>query len=883
MRALRVWANRLAGLFGKERREQELSAEIESHLAMHISDNLRAGMSPDEARRQARLQLGGVESLKEVYRERSTAPIVEHLLLDVRFTIRQLWKRPGFALTAVLVLALGMGATIANFAFVDVALIKPLPYKEPLKLLSVTESTPQFPRGNLSYLDYLDWKRMNDVFQSLDIFNQTGFLLEQSSGAEPTRGARVSAGFFETLGVAPEVGRFFSHGEELAGGPRAVVLSYQTWQKRFGANRDIAGHLLNLSGVGYTVIGVLPANFRFAPVGTAEFWVPVRPSDSGCEQRRSCHNLYGVARLKEGVSIHSAAANMTAIARQLERQYPDSNRGQGASVIQLSEAIAGSFRPILLVLMGGAVLLLIISLVNVASLLLVRSEGRRREVGVRRAMGASNGRLVTQFLMESLLLVAAATGFGLLFGHWAMQGMKKLVPADMIAGMPFLSDLGFSWRVLICAASLSIASALLLATTPVFHLLFSKMQADLSEGSRGSAGQAWRRLGSRLVMVELATAMVLLVGAGLFGKSLYLLLRVELGFQPDHLATLAVAAPDPRYGKNGQNVALAREIVQTIHSIPGIQSAALTTILPVGFNGNTDWIRFVGKPYDGKHIEVNERDVSAEYFRTIGATLVRGRYFNDGEDDSKRKVVIINQALATKYFAGEDPIGRQIGDISLSPKSLKTIIGVVEDIRDGALDSEIWPAEYHPFNQDPDTYFEVIARTEQKPDAVLAGMARAIHQLHSDLGVRDEMTMEAHINGSLTAYLHRSSAWLVGSFAALALVLGVVGLYAVVAYSVSQRTREIGVRMALGAQQRSVYRLILKEAGAVTAVGIVVGAAGAVGAATVARKLLFGVSSWDAPTLIEVGAVLLISTLGASFFPARRAASVDPVQALRTE
>ncbi len=578
-----------------------------------------------------------------------------------------------------------------------------------------------------------------------------------------------------------------------------------------------------------------------------------------------------------------ALANVTAIAKQLELQYPDSNRERGASVIPLSEAIVGLFRPILMVLMGGAGLLLLIAGVNVASLVLVRSEGRKREMAVRSALGASIVRMLSQFVTEGLVLGLAASILGLLFASWAMQGIQKLIPADMLAGMPYLSDLGFNWRVLAYAAALSVLAMALLSVTPALHLSLSKMGDGLAEGSRGSAGRAWRRLGSRLVVVELATAMVLLVGAGLFGKSLYRLLHVDLGFRADHLATIEVAAPDALYKKDEQSIALGREVVRKIESLPGVRSVALTTLLPVSYNGNTDWIRFVGKPYDGKHNEVNERDVSSNYFRTIGAKLARGRYFTDAEDESKPRVVIINQKLANKYFPGEDPIGKQIGDTSLTPKSIKTIIGVVEDIKDGALDSDIWPAEYHPFNQDPNTYFEIIARTSQRPEAVLPALRPAIQQLHSDVGTRGEATMEGLINNSMTAYLHRSSAWLVGGFAVTALLLGVVGLYGVIAYSVSQRTREIGVRMALGAQHGSVYQMILKEAGGLAALGIGLGAVGSVTAATLARKLLFGVSSWDAQTLVAVAIMLGIATAMASFAPARRAASVNPVEALRTE
>jgi predicted permease len=386
-----------------------------------------------------------------------------------------------------------------------------------------------------------------------------------------------------------------------------------------------------------------------------------------------------------------------------------------------------------------------------------------------------------------------------------------------------------------------------------------------------------------LVVVELATAMVLLVGASLFGKSLYQLLHVDLNFQPDHLATLEIGAPDSKYGKAEQSIALGRDILSGAKMIPGVQSAALTTSRPATFNGNTDWIRFVGKPYDGKHIEVNERDVSGEFFQTIGAKLLRGRYFTDAEDKSKPEVVIINNTLARKYFPGEDPIGQQIGDTQLSPKSIKTIIGIVDDIREGELDSGIWPAEYHPFNQDPGNYFFVIARTSQEPQALLPDLRRTIQHLHSDIGVRDGATMEALINNSEAASLHRSSAMIVAGFAASALLLGIVGLYGVMGYSVSQRTREIGVRMALGAEHRSVYRLIIGEAGTLAAVGIALGAVAAIAAAILARKVLFGVSLWDPQTLIAVAALLAFASLLASFVPARRAASVNPVEALRAE
>jgi predicted permease len=881
MRSVRAWAIRFSGLRGKERREREMQAEFDSHIAMHIDDNLRAGMSADEARLEALLRLGGLEPLKQAYRERSTAPFLEHLILDLRFALRQLRKSPGFAGAAVLVLALAMCASIAIFTFVDAALLKPLPYPKPARLVAVTESTPQFPRGNLSYLDYKDWKASNKAFDSLDVSGGGGFLLSTGAGVEPIQAARVSAGFFRTLGVHPLLGRDFTPADETPGRSHTVLLSYATWKQRFGGRTTVLGEGLNLSGETYTVIGVLPAEFQFAPHGAAEFWTTIDPKNP-CVLRRSCHNLDGIARLKDGVSVQQALAKMTLISKRLERQYPDSNRGQGASVVPLVEVIAGSLRPILMLLLGGAALLLGIACVNVASLILARSESRRREMALRSALGASLTRLVTQFVIEGFVLVAGASVAGLFLAQWAIEGMEKLIPADMLAYLPFLSHLSLDSRVVAYAATLSVPAIVVFSVIPILHLMKSKMRDGLAEGSRGSAARGWRRLGSRLVVIELAMAMVLLVAAGLCAKSLHRLLQVELGFHPDHLATIEVAAPDGQYAED-RSVARARDIVRKLSSLPGVRSAAVTTVLPVSFNGNTDWIRFVGKPYDGKHIEVNERDVSSEYFRTIGATLVRGRYFSDAEDQSKPKVVIINETLARKYFPGEDPIGKQIGDTSLTPKSIKTIIGMVKDIRDGALDSEIWPAEYHPFNQDPSNYVSAIVRTWQQPEGILTALRPAIQQTHPEVGTREESTIQTLMSNSMTAYLHRSSAWLVGGFAVMAFLLGVVGLYAVIAYSVSQRTREIGVRMALGAESRAVYKLILQEAGWLVAFGISVGAVSSLVAATVGRKMLFGVSSWDVQTLLAVAALLGSSALAASFVPARRATKVNPVEALRAE
>ncbi|MFN7998341.1 MAG: ABC transporter permease [Bryobacteraceae bacterium] len=862
--------------------ERELEEELQYHLDRQAEEYIAAGMTPQEARSAARREFADVTQRKEDCRDMRGLNLTDDLMQDLRFACRQLGKNPGFTATAALVLALGLGASVAIFAFVDAALLKPLPYPNPGRLAGVYENTPQCPRCNLSYFDYLDWKKLNKVFSSLEAYRRSGFIVTTSAGTHLAHAARVSAGFFRTLGTRPILGRDFRAGEDVAGAPRLVLLSNAAWRSRYGGRPDIVGQSVVLDSAPHVIIGVLPPDFHFAPVGSADFWAALDPTNS-CEQRRGCHDLYGVARLKEGVSLQSALADTALIAKQLEKQFPGTNRGQGSNVVALAEVIVGDVRPILLILLGGAALLLLIACVNIASLLLVRSESRRREMAVRTALGASRVRLIRQFVTEGLVLVAGATVLGLSGAVWAMRLLGGLIPEDMMARMPFLQGLGLNFRVCAFAGAVAGFALALFALAPALRSSFDRLREGLSEGSRGSTGNAWRGLGSKLVVLELATAMVLLVGAGLLAQSLYRLLHVSIGFQPEHLATIQVAAPNAAYGKDPQAVELGRRIMSRVVSLPGVQAAGSTSVLPVNCNCNTDWIRFAGKPYSGEHNEVNERDVSSSYFSTIRAKLLRGRFFTEGDDLSKPRVAIINQALARKYFPGEDPVGRQYGDIELSPKSLRTIVGVVDDVREGALDTDIWPAEYLPFNQSPDTYLSLVVRTTQPSQSTIPALASAIREIDPGIATMEGSTIEDKIRQSPAAYVRRSAASLVGAFAGLALLLGVVGLYGAVAYTVSRRTREIGVRIALGAERTTVYWLVLKEAGWLTTAGITAGMLGSLVAATLMRKLLFGIASWDIPTLIGVAVILAVSALLAAFIPARRAASVNPVEALRAE
>jgi len=426
-------------------------------------------------------------------------------------------------------------------------------------------------------------------------------------------------------------------------------------------------------------------------------------------------------------------------------------------------------------------------------------------------------------------------------------------------------------------------AAALFSLTPSFRLTSWDVREGMAEGARGSAGKVWTRIGSKLVVLELTTAMVLLVGAGLLGKSFYRLLQVDAGFETNRLITMRVTAPRAGYSQDEQALALQRKVVDEVGRVPGVTSVALADVLPLSYNGNTDWIRFVGRDYNGEHNEVNQRAVSPGYFTTLQAKLLRGRAFTDAEDVGKPKVVVINQTLAQKYYPNQDPIGQRFGDTDLDPKSIKEIVGVVDDIREGPLDSEIWPAYYFSLNQYPDNAYSVLVRTSQAPQSLIPTVADAVNGIDSRITISSQTTMTSRMNNAPTVYLRRSSTWLVGGFAAVALLLGVVGLYGVIAYSVSQRTREIGVRIALGAQRISVYRLILREAGVLALAGIVIGSGCAILAASFMRKLLFGTPPWDVMTLVCVALVLGGSALLASFLPARRAASVDPISALRAE
>ena len=870
---------KLSLLAGRKRFRNELDEEMEFHRTQAAHEFVSDGMTPEEARYAAMRQFGNATRLRE-QSEEIVGFRMETVIQDLGFALRQLKKNPGFGVMAILILALGIGVSVAIFGFVDAALIQPLPFAQPDRLLDITESAVAIPHANFSRDDYDDWKRMNTTLSSLDAYTGTSYLLRMGSTTDSVAGMRVSDGFFSTLGVKPMLGRGFLPGEDKSGGSKIVMLSYAAWQKRFGSHSDVVGQSINLSGDNYTIVGVLPREFIFAPRPSAEFIAPLLDK-TGCEKRRGCHDLVGVGRLRDGVSLESARAELQRIADLLARQYPGTNKDQGAYVAPLTELIVGKIRPILLTLLAGAVLLLVIACVNVASLLLVRSESRRREIAVRGALGATKARLTRQFVTEGLLLAMLGCTAGLLIAAWSMMLLIRLVPKQMADGMPFLHSVGLNAHTGIFAAVVAVLAALVLSLTPALRLAGNDMRDALSEGGRGAAGRFWQRLGANLVVVELTVAVVLLAGAGLLGRSFYKLLHVEIGFDQTHLATVNVIAPDARYPKNPQIMELYRQIDRKLSVLPGVVSVGMSSDLPVQCFCDTDWIRIAGKPYHGEHNEVAERDISPSYLATLNARLIRGRMITAQDDESHPHVILINESLAKKYFPGEDPIGQKVGNGDLAPDSMREIVGVIADVREAGLEDDMVPAEYQ--SMFGDTYFSVAVRVSGDERAMLPTIISAIRQVDSSLGVYGEQTMEQQIGSTQSALMHRFATWLVGVFAALALVLGVIGLYGVIAYSVSQRTREIGVRMALGAQRSSVYKLVMRQAAWLTFIGLALGLACSIGASMLMQKLLFGVAAWDAPTLLAVTLILGLSALAASFIPAWRAASVNPTVALRAE
>jgi predicted permease len=810
--------------------------------------------------------------------------VIANGIQDLRYAVRALIKSPRFALTAILTLALGIAANVAIFTFVNAALIRPLPYYEASRLVEVYSSKQMDVNQQFeaSYPNYMDWRTENQVFQSLAGFSQNGVILKDRGASEALPSAVASDNFFQTLGVKPILGRDFAAGEDLAAAPRTVLLSYGFWQKHFGASRDVLHQTLNLDGQANTIIGVLPRSFHFAPVGDPAVWQTLHASGD-LLQRRNLYWVSVVARLKPGISRDAAAAGMDVVARHLQQQYPDSNKDLLTSVVPLNDVIVGQIRPILLVLLAAVALLLLIACANVANLLLARSVSRRREMAIRGALGASRARLIYLMLGEGLLLSLTGGILGVALAQWLVKGFVLLIPAQQLDAMPYLHDLGTDSAVLLFALGLAIITGIVFALAPAFHTSRTDVQHTLKEGGHSSQSASWKQFASGLVVAEVTIAMVLLAGSGLLIKSLYRLLTVDPGFDHKNLIGISIGFPNEHYTKPEKQIQLHRNLIDRLSAVPGVESAGSGSVRPVSNGGNTIMFCVEGKPCDGRGSEANTRTADTSYLQTLRAQLVAGRWFNDGDNLNSPQVLIVNETLAHRYLNGMDPLKQSLRFTFSTKQKPRQVVGVVKDLKEGPLDSPARPAIYSPMDQGPRTYFDVVVRSSRNPSTVVPELQSAIHSLDPDAVTFNIQTMDERIQRSPAAFLHRYPAWLAAGFALLALFLGTIGLYGLVAYSVSQRTQEIGIRMALGAQRSHVLNMILRQGLRLIVPGIVIGAVAAVVAAYLVRSMLFGVTIADPVIFAAVTVILTGVTLLASFIPARQATKVDPMVALRYE
>jgi predicted permease len=663
-------------------------------------------------------------------------------------------------LTATIVLALGIGAATAIYAFVDATLVKPLPYREPARLVALFEHNPVDDRFHLSDFDYRRWKERNHVFMSLDVYRPDHDTLDKPEGSEEVSGALVSDGFFRTLGVTPALGRDFFPGEDQRSAPRTTILSYAAWRKRFDGDERVLGRTVRIDGESFTIVGVLPRGFHFAPVGRAEFWTTLH---GYCEQLRDCFPFYGVARLRDGVSPAAAYQDVSAIAHQIAVEYPQFSRDRTATLLPLTDAILGDVRPTLVALLTGAGLLCLIGFVNVSSLLLVRAERGKREIAVRGALGASNIRLLRQFAVEGFLLAALGCCLGLAIAMLLMGTLAKQIPPSLIQNMPYLENIHLSVRVILCAIAVSVIGGVLFSAGPMLHFLFSDLREGLVDGGRGAASTGWRRLGSSLVAAEIAITVVPLVGAGLLTKSFYRLLHVDVGIHAaDRLALIHVGGQGA--WKDPVNVQLERRLIAKMLTLPGVTAVGVSgePVVASGedFKQTMAHYRAVGRPTVGLGPEPMDEIVSAGYFETLGARMIAGRTFTETDDAAKPRRAVINRTLAKELFPSEDAVGKQILS-AFDPEHPIEVVGVIDDIKDGDLDLQPTPAVYSPFNQVPIRDFYVTVRTSQSAESLLTSMVQAVHQIDPTLIANEEETMTTRIDNSEAAYLHRSAAWVV--------------------------------------------------------------------------------------------------------------------------
>jgi len=810
---------------------------------------------------------------------------------DIRYALRMLRRSPGFTAVAVLTLALGIAANTALFSVVNGVLLHPLPYLHPNQLVSVASMGPDFSQSSISYPDYLDWVSYNTTLSSLAAYRQTTFNLFGQGEPEHVSAMEVSATFFPTLGVTPILGRNFSATEDQLNGPPVVILSAGFWKTKFASSPDIVGKALNLDGSDYAVVGVLPATFYFCCKDTnfnlGEVYLPIGADMNPWMKTRKVHpGIWGVGRIKEGVTLAQARADMDRVARNLAGAYPDIDKDLGIGVTPLKQEMVQNIQPFLLVLLAAVGFVLLIACVNVANLLLARSSARSREFAIRAALGASQGRVVRQLLTESVLIALAGGALGLLLAAWGTSAALTILPSSL----PRAGDVRIDPRVLLFTLIISLFAGILFGIAPALKTSRPDLHEALKEGGRGASGARYRTQGI-FVIVEMALAVVLLVGAGLTIRTLADLLNVNPGFDPHNILSFDIGfPPSVTSGDAAQIRADMRQLTDKIAAVPGVRAVSLDNgALPIDEESDLAfWL-------DGKPKPTNEFAspdalwylVGPDYLKVMKIPLIRGRFLTAQDDANSPGVCVIDEDLAREYFGNENPIGRRL-DFDLIYKQLQ-IVGVVGHVKQSGLDEAAGTEEFYmPTLQLPDPAIKTfpsaigyVVRTEGSPDAFAGTIRQAVQDFNSKAVVFDTKSMDHMISLSLAA--RRFTMILLAVFAGLALLLSSIGIYGVISYVVGQRTHEIGIRMALGAQRSDVLKIVLSQAASLALVGLLIGLAASAGLTRLMTKVIYGVSALDPVTFISVAVVLTLVALAACYIPARRAMRTDPMVALRHE
>jgi len=875
---------RLRALFRKTQMERELEEELRFHLEKEVEQNIARGMNAEEARLAALRSFGGVERVKEESRDVRGVRFFEELGQNLRYAMRLLAKNPGFAAVAVLTLGLGIGANTAIFSVVNAVLLRPLPFENPDQLVMIWQTNPQkgIFQDLVSPTNLNDWQQQSHTLRQIAAFNPRGFSLTGTGEPEQLPGTFVSVDLFPMLGANPLLGRNFLPDEGRPGANRSVIISFALWQRRFGGDPNLLGKTLTLNGAIYTVVGIMSAKFQFPiqgqfPIPVSEIWAPQAIDPAPIN--RGNRDLFTIGRLQPGVSIEEAQADMANIAQRLAEQYPDTNRGMGVHIVGYHQQLTGNLRPALLVLLGAVVFVLLIGCANVANLLFARAATRQREFAIRTALGAGRSRLMRQLLTESVLLSLLGGALGLALALWNLNAIVAALPPHM----PRAAEIQIDWKVFVFTFAVAVMTGVICGLVPALQASRLNLNEAFKEsGGKGTGGFVRHRVRSLLVVTEVALALVLLVGAGLLIKSFHRLQQVSTGFNPENVLAVPINIPQSRYPDGNARAAFVNRIMEKLKAMPGVQAVGAVTTLPLSGEYSSRSFIVEGQTFSPEDRNVAYmRAATPDYFRVMSIPIVKGRGFTEQDHTDAPTVVIINETFGRLYFPNEDPIGKRVISPASSDGIPMTIVGIVGDVRNGGPEDEPRPEFYYSYFQNQIPFLVMAIRTANEPAGLIPAVRREIWSEDKDLPLSSIYTLEQLLNK--TTAERRFNLLLLGLFSGLALVLAVVGIYGVVSYAVTQRTHEIGLRLALGAQHGDVRKLVIRQGMIPVVAGIAIGLSGALALTRLMKSLLFDVSATDPLTFVGLSLLLIVVALVACWIPARRATKVDPLLALRYE